>query len=51
MDLFRKTMMPFEQVFKDANVKKDIDEIVLVAVPPASGQELLWHISPDKAID
>jgi heat shock protein 5 len=26
MDLFRKTMKPVEQVPKDANVKKDVDE-------------------------
>ncbi|KAJ7840756.1 Hsp70 protein-domain-containing protein [Mycena leptocephala] len=31
MNLFRKTMKPVEQVLKDANVKKeDIDEVVLV---------------------
>ncbi|KAE9391910.1 HSP70-domain-containing protein [Gymnopus androsaceus JB14] len=31
MDLFRKTMKPVEQVLKDANVKKDdVNEIVLV---------------------
>ena len=31
MDLFRKTMKPVEQVLKDANVKKeDIDKVVLV---------------------
>jgi molecular chaperone DnaK (HSP70) len=31
LDLFRKTMKPVEQVLKDANVKKEaVDDIVLV---------------------
>ncbi|KAK0209415.1 heat shock protein 70 family, partial [Armillaria fumosa] len=31
MDLFRKTMKPVEQVLKDAGIKKeDVDEVVLV---------------------
>ena len=31
MDLFRKTMKPVEQVLKDANIKKeDIDKVILV---------------------
>jgi len=32
MDLFRQTLKPVEQVLKDANVKKeDVDEVVLVS--------------------
>ncbi|PSS22620.1 hypothetical protein PHLCEN_2v3047 [Hermanssonia centrifuga] len=62
MDLFRKTMKPVEQVLKDANLKKeDIDEIVLVGgstrIPKV--QQLLKEyfnkepskgINPDEAV-
>ncbi|EIN05850.1 heat shock protein 70 [Punctularia strigosozonata HHB-11173 SS5] len=62
MDLFRKTMKPVEQVLKDANVKKeDVDEIVLVGgstrIPKV--QQLLKEyfnkepskgINPDEAV-
>ncbi|TFY70810.1 hypothetical protein EVG20_g2191 [Dentipellis fragilis] len=42
LDLFRKTMKPVEQVLKDANVKKeDVDEVVL---EPSKG------INPDEAV-
>ncbi|EKM52637.1 uncharacterized protein PHACADRAFT_261202 [Phanerochaete carnosa HHB-10118-sp] len=57
MDLFRKTMKPVEQVLKDANLKKeDIDEIVLVGgstrIPKV--QQLLkeyFHKEPSKGIN
>ncbi|KAJ7124957.1 heat shock protein 70 [Mycena epipterygia] len=62
MDLFRKTMKPVEQVLKDANVKKeDVDEIVLVGgstrIPKVQqllteyfGKELSKGINPDEAV-
>lgn len=63
MDLFRKTMKPVEQVLKDANVKKDdIDEIVLVGgstrIPKVQqllkeyfgGKEPSKGINPDEAV-
>ncbi|KIK50753.1 hypothetical protein GYMLUDRAFT_51014 [Collybiopsis luxurians FD-317 M1] len=63
MDLFRKTMKPVEQVLKDANVKKDdIDEIVLVGgstrIPKVQqllkeffgGKEPSKSINPDEAV-
>ncbi|KAH9918256.1 YJL034Wp-like protein [Amylocystis lapponica] len=51
MDLFRKTMEPVEQVLKDANLKKqDINEIVLVSglfdlypQGPAAPEGILWN--------
>lgn len=61
-DLFRKTMKPVEQVLKDANVKKDeIDEIVLVGgstrIPKIQemlrdyfGKEPSRGIHPDEAV-
>ncbi|KAF9815690.1 hypothetical protein IEO21_04407 [Rhodonia placenta] len=62
MDLFRKTMKPVEQVLKDANLKKeDIDEIVLVGgstrIPKVQqllkeyfGKEPSRNINPDEAV-
>ncbi|CCM02108.1 uncharacterized protein FIBRA_04185 [Fibroporia radiculosa] len=62
MDLFRKTMKPVEQVLKDANLKKeDIDEIVLVGgstrIPKVQqllkeyfGKEPSKDINPDEAV-
>ncbi|KAI0946194.1 hypothetical protein AcV7_010231 [Taiwanofungus camphoratus] len=62
MDLFRKTMRPVEQVLKDANLKKeDIDEIVLVGgstrIPKVQqllkeyfGKEPSKGINPDEAV-
>ena len=63
MDLFRKTMKPVEQVLKDANVKKeDIDEVVLVGgstrIPKVQqllkeyfgGKEPSKGINPDQAV-
>jgi len=62
MDLFRKTLKPVEQVIKDANVKKeDIDEIVLVGgstrIPKVQqllkdyfGKEPSRSINPDEAV-
>ncbi|GLB44653.1 putative heat shock protein 70 family protein [Lyophyllum shimeji] len=63
MDLFRKTMKPVEQVLKDANVKKeDVDEIVLVGgstrIPKVQqllkeffgGKEPSKGINPDEAV-
>jgi endoplasmic reticulum chaperone BiP len=61
-DLFRKTMKPVEQVLKDANLKKeDIDEIVLVGgstrIPKVQqllkeyfGKEPSKGINPDEAV-
>ncbi|KAH8823830.1 heat shock protein 70 family [Flagelloscypha sp. PMI_526] len=63
LDLFRKTMKPVEQVLKDANVKKDdIDEVVLVGgstrIPKVQqllkeffgGKEPSKGINPDEAV-
>ncbi|KAG2006028.1 heat shock protein [Coprinopsis cinerea AmutBmut pab1-1] len=62
MDLFRKTLKPVEQVLKDANVKKeDVDEIVLVGgstrIPKVQqllkeyfGKEPSKGINPDEAV-
>ncbi|KAF8662763.1 hypothetical protein AX16_001121 [Volvariella volvacea WC 439] len=63
MDLFRKTMKPVEQVLKDANVKKeDVDEVVLVGgstrIPKVqqllkeffNGKEPSKGINPDEAV-
>ncbi|KAJ6495607.1 heat shock protein 70 family [Mycena vitilis] len=62
LDLFRKTMKPVERVLKDANVKKeDVDEIVLVGgstrIPKVQqllteyfGKELSKGINPDEAV-
>ncbi|KAF8637742.1 hypothetical protein AX17_002601 [Amanita inopinata Kibby_2008] len=62
MDLFRKTMKPVEQVLKDANVKKeDVDEVVLVGgstrIPKVQqllkeffGKEASKGINPDEAV-
>ena len=63
MDLFRKTMKPVEQVMKDANLKKeDIDDIVLVGgstrIPKVqqllkdyfNGKEPSQGINPDEAV-
>lgn len=63
MDLFRKTMKPVEQVLKDAGVKKDeVDEIVLVGgstrIPKVQqllkeyfgGKEPSKGINPDEAV-
>ncbi|KAF5352939.1 hypothetical protein D9758_007870 [Tetrapyrgos nigripes] len=63
MDLFRKTMKPVEQVLKDANIKKeDVDEIVLVGgstrIPKVQqllkeyfgGKEPSKGINPDEAV-
>jgi len=63
VDLFRKTMKPVEQVLKDANVKKeDIDEVVLVGgstrIPKVQqllkeffgGKEPSKGINPDEAV-
>ncbi|GJE99368.1 heat shock protein 70 [Phanerochaete sordida] len=62
MDLFRKTMKPVEQVLKDANLKKEnIDEIVLVGgstrIPKVQqllkeyfGKEPSKGINPDEAV-
>jgi len=63
MDLFRKTMKPVEQVLKDANVKKeDIDDVVLVGgstrIPKVQqllkeyfgGKEPSKGINPDEAV-
>jgi len=62
MDLFRKTMKPVEQVLKDAGLKKeDIDEIVLVGgstrIPKVQqllkeyfGKEPSKGINPDEAV-
>jgi heat shock protein 5 len=63
MDLFRKTMKPVEQVLKDANVKKeDVNEVVLVGgstrIPKVQqllkeyfgGKEPSRGINPDEAI-
>ncbi|KAF9531651.1 heat shock protein 70 family [Crepidotus variabilis] len=63
MDLFKRTMKPVEQVLKDANVKKEsVDEIVLVGgstrIPKVQqllkdyfgGKELSKGINPDEAV-
>jgi len=63
MDLFRKTMKPVEQVLKDANVKKeDVDEVVLVGgstrIPKVqqllkeyfNGRDPSKGINPDEAV-
>jgi len=63
MDLFRKTMKPVEQVLKDANLKKeDIDEVVLVGgstrrIPKVQqllkeyfGKEPSKGVNPDEAV-
>lgn len=63
IDLFRKTMKPVEQVMKDANVKKDaIDDVVLVGgstrIPKVqellkeyfNGKEPSKGINPDEAV-
>ena len=63
IDLFRKTLKPVEQVLKDANVKKeDIDEVVLVGgstrIPKVqqlvkeffNGKEVSESINPDEAV-
>ncbi|EGO02855.1 hypothetical protein SERLA73DRAFT_176280 [Serpula lacrymans var. lacrymans S7.3] len=63
VDLFRKTMKPVEQVLKDANVKKeDVDEVVLVGgstrIPKVQqllkeyfgGKEPSKGINPDEAV-
>jgi endoplasmic reticulum chaperone BiP len=63
MDLFRKTMKPVEQVLKDANIKKeDINEVVLVGgstrIPKVQqllkeffeGKEPSKGINPDEAV-
>jgi heat shock protein 5 len=62
MDLFRKTLKPVEQVLKDANVKKeDVDEIVLVGgstrIPKVQqllkdyfGKDPSKGINPDEAV-
>ena len=63
MDLFRKTMKPVEQVLKDANVKKEaVDEVVLVGgstrIPKVQqllkeyfgGKEPSKGINPDEAV-
>ncbi|KAJ3514817.1 hypothetical protein NLJ89_g2143 [Agrocybe chaxingu] len=63
IDLFRKTMKPVEQVLKDANVKKeDINEVVLVGgstrIPKVQqllkeffgGKEPSKGINPDEAV-
>ncbi|ODN73945.1 chaperone DnaK, variant [Cryptococcus amylolentus CBS 6039] len=63
MDLFRKTMKPVEQVLKDAGVKKDeVDDIVLVGgstrIPKVqqllkeyfNGKEPSKGINPDEAV-
>jgi heat shock protein 5 len=63
MDLFRRTMKPVEQVLKDAGVKKDeIDDIVLVGgstrIPKVQqllkdyfgGKEPSKGINPDEAV-
>jgi len=63
IDLFRKTMRPVEQVLKDANVKKEaVDDIVLVGgstrIPKVQellkdffgGKELAKGINPDEAV-
>ncbi|TDL27150.1 heat shock protein 70 [Rickenella mellea] len=63
MDLFRKTMKPVEQVLKDANIKKDeIDDVVLVGgstrIPKVQqllkeyfgGKEPSKGINPDEAV-
>ncbi|KAJ6558520.1 heat shock protein 70 family [Mycena vulgaris] len=62
MDLFRLTMKPVEQVLRDANVKKEeVDEIVLVGgstrIPKVQqllkeyfGKELSKGINPDEAV-
>jgi len=63
IDLFRKTMKPVEQVLKDANVKKEeIDEVVLVGgstrIPKVQqllkeffgGKEPSKGINPDEAV-
>ncbi|KAK0485608.1 heat shock protein 70 family [Armillaria luteobubalina] len=63
MDLFRKTMKPVEQVLKDAGVKReDIDEVVLVGgstrIPKVQqllkeyfgGKEPSKGINPDEAV-
>ncbi|GAA98880.1 uncharacterized protein L969DRAFT_88921 [Mixia osmundae IAM 14324] len=63
IDLFRKTMKPVEQVLKDANVKKeDVDDVVLVGgstrIPKVQqllkeyfdGKEPSKGINPDEAV-
>ncbi|GAA6061656.1 hypothetical protein JCM10212_002533 [Sporobolomyces blumeae] len=63
MDLFRKTMKPVEQVLKDAGVKKEqVDDIVLVGgstrIPKVqellkeyfNGKEPTKGINPDEAV-
>ncbi|KAF8494857.1 heat shock protein 70 [Russula emetica] len=63
LDLFRKTMKPVEQVLKDANVKKEeIDEVVLVGgstrIPKVQqllkeffgGRDPSKGINPDEAV-
>lgn len=63
MDLFKRTLKPVEQVLKDANVKKEaVDDIVLVGgstrIPKVrallseyfGGKELSKGINPDEAV-
>jgi endoplasmic reticulum chaperone BiP len=63
LDLFKKTMKPVEQVLKDANVKKnEIDDIVLVGgstrIPKVQqlledyfgGKKASKNINPDEAV-
>ncbi|KAI0743771.1 heat shock protein 70 [Daedaleopsis nitida] len=62
LDLFRRTMKPVEQVLKDAKLRKeDIDEIVLVGgstrIPKVQqllkeyfGKELSKSVNPDEAV-
>ena len=62
VDLFRQTLKPVEQVLKDANVKKeDVDEVVLVGgstrIPKVQqllkdyfGKEPSKGINPDEAV-
>lgn len=63
VDLFRKTMKPVEQVLRDAKVKRqDIDDIVLVGgstrIPKVQellkeyfgGKELSNSVNPDEAV-
>ena len=63
VDLFRKTMKPVEQVLRDAKVKRqDIDDIVLVGgstrIPKVQellkdyfgGKDLANSVNPDEAV-
>jgi endoplasmic reticulum chaperone BiP len=63
LDLFKKTMKPVEQVLKDANVKKnEVDDIVLVGgstrIPKVqqlleeyfNGKKASKNINPDEAV-